>query len=322
MYNQIEKTNASHGNGEGMPPSFISNRHLNIFQDEEGNPHVYVTENIDSPVFYLGLIRLLCNVPEDIEVHLHFNTVGGSMDTTTQLIANMKRCKAKLIGYAEGGVSSAGSVLLLNCDEYVVCEGSYMMCHYYSTGYAGKGQDIEAYASHTKSSFRPFFKKIYTGFLTKKEIKKMFDGTDIWIKDEDLVERLKAYSEYKVRKHAELLFDRQEEMRDDELQKVRAYLDEVEGTPHRSVDDIVMLLKGEDPDQVNIMDMISQAIGSMTEEDLEDDEVVTLQTVDEPRVKKTTRTNSPKRNKQKSKDSVKNTIEAIAENAESFADEE
>jgi ATP-dependent protease ClpP protease subunit len=319
MYENFNVTNNAHGNGEGMPPSFISNRHLNIFPDEDGNPHVYITENIDSPVFYLGLIRLLCNVPEDIEVHIHFNTVGGSMDTTTQLIANMKRCKAKLVGHAEGGVSSAGSVLLLNCDEYVVAEGSYMMCHYYSTGYHGKGQDIEAYAEHTKTNFRPFFKKVYTGFLTKKELKKMFDGTDIWIKDVDLVERLNAYTEHKIRKHAKMLFEKQEELREEEIAKVTAYLQEIEATPHRSVDDLVMLLKGEDPDQGNIMDMLARAFAGMVEtEDEDEGEVATLQTVDELRVKKTTRTKSPKKASKKSKEVVKQTIEDIAEHAENL----
>jgi ATP-dependent protease ClpP protease subunit len=253
---------------DGMPPSFISNKHVNIFTDEDGNPHVYITENIDSPIYYLGLIRLLNNIPEDVKVHLHLNTPGGSMDTTVQLLAAMRRCKGEIIGYVEGSVASAGTIILLNCDSHVVEPGASFMSHYYSSGFGGKGQDIEAYADHLKSKYHKFFKDQYEGFFSKKELKKMLSGTDIWMGDEELRERLDKFREYHIRKHATVLFEKQEEMRTEELEKVGAYLEEVENAEPRSIEDIISLLKGEEP-QMDIMQMISSAMSTMGDDECE-----------------------------------------------------
>lgn len=230
---------------EASVSPFVNNRKVNIFTDDEGNPHVYITENIGSVVEYLGVIRLLNTVPDDVIVHLHINTVGGDMNTTTQIKHNMKLCKAKIIGHVEGGVSSAGTVLILACDDYVVADNASFMCHYYSSGYVGKGQDLEAYAEHAKDKYRTFFRKEYKGFLSKKEITKLLNGTDIWISSEDLRERLHSFKEYRIKQEAKALFKQQEKLKEDELERVLEYAEVIQNTPNRTVDEFISLIKGE-----------------------------------------------------------------------------
>jgi len=65
-----------------------------------------------------------------------------------------------------------------------------MLCHVYSSGAFGKRSDVQAQLEHEYPYYRKFFDDIYSGFMTKAELNKVWKGTDLWLNAEQIQERL------------------------------------------------------------------------------------------------------------------------------------
>jgi ATP-dependent protease ClpP protease subunit len=180
---------------DGPDIAHIENEHFTITAEPEiikrNRFHIRIGSQIAEPQVYTPLLNILRNAKEDDEVHLYLNTPGGDLDTCLEIVNAMAMTRATTITHACGCVASAGTIIFLAADVQIIMDNIQFMCHYYSSGFYGKGQEIEAYAEHCSVRIQKFMWKYYEGFMTKKEFKRLCKGEDYWFDSEETTVRVK-----------------------------------------------------------------------------------------------------------------------------------
>ena len=132
--------------------------------------------------------------PTDV-IYLHINTLGGSLDTCLEVIHGIETTQATVIGVAEGAVVSAGSIIFFACHGFIVNPLAYFMIHDGSTGAIGKINENLKSAQFDDKHTKMLYKKVYGGFFTKKEIKKVLAGEDMYLLADEVTERIRKVLE-------------------------------------------------------------------------------------------------------------------------------
>lgn len=151
--------------------------------------HAYISDEIGSPDTYDKLCHTLDTASDDESVLLHMNTGGGYIDSAFKIIASIKRSKAKTTARLTGTVASAGTIIALSCDELEVEDFVSFMIHNYSGGAGGKGHEIIDYVNFSDKNITATFKKLYSGFLTPRELNAVIKGKDMWMGTEEVQKR-------------------------------------------------------------------------------------------------------------------------------------
>ena len=152
---------------------------------------IYLNYVIDKPHYYFEFLELLRSANPEDEIFIHLNNNGGYVDTAMQIINTMKESKAHIITCLEGACHSAASLIFLCGDTIKISEFGSMLCHYYSGGAKGKGNEIEAQVIFDKDYYKKFFHKIYNKFLTAEEIKELLRGEDKWLDSKEILKRVR-----------------------------------------------------------------------------------------------------------------------------------
>jgi len=148
-------------------------------------------DEISMPQDYAELVELMQDLDETVTIEFHVNTPGGVLDTAIMLINAIVQCKAKVVGKLSGMVASAGTMIALVFDEVEIAPYTSFMVHAWSvSGQAGKANEIEAQNDFAKKETKRLFNEVYAGFLTQREVTKVLKGTDIWLNENEVLERL------------------------------------------------------------------------------------------------------------------------------------
>lgn len=141
---------------------------------------------------FVDAIQAMSVASEIDVVTIHLSTPGGSLDATDTFIHAMRECSARIIVKASGGVHSAGSVILLNADEFTLSENFNCLIHNGSVGPAGKFSDWRAETKHTDAYMERVMRSTYEGFLSEEELDSLLAGKDIWLDAESFITRWEA----------------------------------------------------------------------------------------------------------------------------------
>lgn len=154
----------------------------------------YFNDGIGEPSQYNNLLHDLDVATERDIFVFHFNSPGGRLDATIQLYNAIKETKGQTIGSLSGNCASAATVLFLACSGWEVCRNCRFMIHAGSWGFGGKYNEMISHADFEKKWQERFFKEVYSGFLTKREISNVLRGGDMYMFADDVVSRLNNYS--------------------------------------------------------------------------------------------------------------------------------
>ena len=153
---------------------------------------VYIMTEIVNPIEYSELCHLLRNANSKEVIRIHINTPGGRLDSATMIIDAIAESDAYIIGVLSGSVASAGTMIALACDELECSSYLEFMIHYFSGGTGGKGNEIKAHSNFIDKHMPMVFKKIYSGFLSDKEIEDMIEGKDVWLNGDEVLDRFET----------------------------------------------------------------------------------------------------------------------------------
>lgn len=156
---------------------------------EENRYFVYLTSEIEEPSSYNKLCHMLYNAKENDEFILNINSPGGTLDSSLMIVDAIKSSKAKVSARLTGTVASAATLVALVCEDIYASEGLSFMIHNYSSGMQGKGHEMKARQQFIDRQLNRAFKEYYLGFLTKEEIDDVIEGKDIWLDNEEVMER-------------------------------------------------------------------------------------------------------------------------------------
>ena len=174
-------------------------QYVPILSTSEGKNKVYdiyLQDEIQSPALYNEACYIMNKAKKSDIIHLHINTPGGYLDTAFRLTDAIDRCKATTVAILTGTVASAGTLIALRCDKVQVPTSLQFMIHNYSGGVVGKGHEIIDHATFSKKELSTAFKTVYLGFLTKKEVKEVIAGKDVWMGSKKVLNRWKAMKKF------------------------------------------------------------------------------------------------------------------------------
>lgn len=165
---------------------------------------IFIDEEITNPSKYRNVINTLERVSENDVVEFRLNTPGGNVYSALSIYNAILNCPAHTRAIVDGVVASAGTFLVLACDEVVVMKNTSMMCHGASWGTWGDMKTVRDATSFAFESMSRLTNEIYEGFLTQEEIDKMIEHSlEYWMHDEEIIQRLKNRSEYLQNKDME-----------------------------------------------------------------------------------------------------------------------
>lgn len=169
---------------------------------------------IDSPDEYAEFCDTLIGATENDVVNIYFSTGGGDGGTMVQILNLMLQCKAHIIGHLISEASSAGSFLLLHCDEIFVGEYTEMLCHTVKYGVYGDHPSVQSQVNHTGSLTEKMIRGTYKYFLTEEEIDDVLkNNRQIFLDSDEICRRLEirqqkyAEDELESKKKAEQEFE-------------------------------------------------------------------------------------------------------------------
>lgn len=165
---------------------YISNNPLMV-----NSYFVHLTTEIGDSKHYRELYNCLRQASPDDFFHLHLANFGGYLHTGIEIINAIRACPGHVFTYMVGGCYSMAPLIVLSGDRIFVEDDSFLMFHDYSGGSGGKGSEMEKQIKFEKPYFDHTFGKIVNKFLTKKEIKHIIEGQDLYLTDEEVKTRLR-----------------------------------------------------------------------------------------------------------------------------------
>jgi ATP-dependent protease ClpP protease subunit len=151
---------------------------------------VYLTGEIEAAADYIPLFDILRNAGSEDVIRIFINSPGGNFWTAMQFIAAINKSNAHIEGHIEGECHSAASMIFLACNSFNVPEFATMLCHFYTSGYRGKGHEISQWVDHQQPHYKNIINDIYKYFFSEDELKRMGAGTDFWLTGDEIVVRL------------------------------------------------------------------------------------------------------------------------------------
>jgi ATP-dependent protease ClpP protease subunit len=152
---------------------------------------VYLIGEIGEAEAYYDLFAALRSCPDNSIINMFINSPGGDLFTAVQLINAMRDSKANITCILDGVGHSGASCIFLSGDNFIVKDGAAMLCHFYSGGASGKGNEIVSSVNFHNDYVKKFFIRMYSGFMTLKELDQMFEGKDFWFDKNEIIARLK-----------------------------------------------------------------------------------------------------------------------------------
>lgn len=171
---------------------------------EYGSPQtitIDIDTDFDSPETFREIIRSIEQARAVDTLILKINSHGGRTDSAQAIYVALLETKAKTVAKIITAYSS-GSIVAMACDEIRPTPHCTMMIHNASTGAWGKLGDMKAQSTFMENHFKKWFAELYSGFLTGEEIEDVFKGQDIWLREEEISERLKKWHPIREKRDA------------------------------------------------------------------------------------------------------------------------
>ena len=156
--------------------------------------HFYIIGEIHEECGWLvDLLDALDTASVDDIIYIHLNTPGGDLDVAVQIIHSIYQTKGRVITCADGGVSSADSLLLFSGHSFKVGDYCEVMLHDGSYGQRWKfNENLEAARAYSKRLHK-LYHNVYGGFFTKREIDKVLKGGDKYLDSDETELRINNY---------------------------------------------------------------------------------------------------------------------------------
>lgn len=154
---------------------------------------IYLCEDIGEPQAYVDVYTTIKMANSHEEVRIILNSVGGRLDTALQILNSIYYSEARVVGIAEGMLYSAAGMIFLGCHGWQVGPFARFMAHNPTTGFIGTMSEIMDDVEFTVPWLKELLTRLYSGFMTQKEVDQMIQGKEFYFNTEEIGERLHNY---------------------------------------------------------------------------------------------------------------------------------
>ena len=141
------------------------------------------------------MITVMDLAEEQDVINLYINTGGGSLESTISIVHAMLRSNAQIICHADGQIASAGTLIFFAGSSFVVYPFAHAMFHDGSTIIGGEFSENLKAAEATSGLIKKICMELYCPYFTKKEVKNILNGKDMYLTSEELHDRIVAGAE-------------------------------------------------------------------------------------------------------------------------------
>lgn len=153
--------------------------------------HFYFYDDIGDTKDYCDLVFTLDHAAPGDEIHLHLATGGGNMEAAIVIVHAILRTQATVIAHAEAGVASAGTIIMLACENIEIHPFAHFLYHDGSLTSPGmKFSDNLKQAQAIVELYAKLAYSIYVPFFTEDEVTRILKGEDFYVTSEDMAERV------------------------------------------------------------------------------------------------------------------------------------
>ena len=142
---------------------------------------VYLGDSVGESKKYYDLFYKLSKAGKTDKFNIHLNNRGGLVSSGVNLINAIRTSAASTTIHVEGPVYSMGAILALCGDSIVLYPNTFLMFHDYSTSEYGKGNEIHISVTNYQQYFSDLLYDVCYPFLSKKEIKSIQEGKDLYV---------------------------------------------------------------------------------------------------------------------------------------------
>lgn len=173
----------------------------------EGTPNLeytaYIFDEVGEPREFSEIIAILDNAIEGDTFVFKLNTPGGRLDSTLSIIDAIENTNAQVACEVTGDVASAGTMIALSCHSLYIAPYAEFMCHYFTAGMYGKGNELKARSKFMHENNEALFHKVYKKFLTKKEVRELIKGEDFYMGKDEVEARYQRVVDHRVKQFEE-----------------------------------------------------------------------------------------------------------------------
>jgi ATP-dependent protease ClpP protease subunit len=153
--------------------------------------HFFFYDDIGDTKDYCDLVFQLDHAAPGDEIHLHLATGGGNMEAAIVIVHAILRTQATVIAHAEAGVASAGTIIMLACENITIHPFAHFLYHDGSLTSPGmKFSDNLKQAQAIVELYAKLAYSIYVPFFTEDEVTRILKGEDFYVTSEDMGERV------------------------------------------------------------------------------------------------------------------------------------
>lgn len=175
-----------------------------IVQNDLGRSfEIYLDRDLTEPEDFRAELQAIRSCGPADKVTIYMNCHGGRLDTMMSFVNSIRNTRAEVMCVAEGTIASAATMIAMVCDSVVIMPHTRFMIHNVSYGACGFGNNVQAQAEFYTKENQRLLEDLYQGFLSVEEIAKVVGGQELWLSDDEALERFK--------KRATLLAEKQEE---------------------------------------------------------------------------------------------------------------
>lgn len=163
---------------------------------------IYLSDELVEPSAYDELCHLLRNADAEDDIRLFLNTPGGNLASGLAIIQAMQESQATITTILNPEAYSMGALMFVAGDHHVLNDKSILMFHNYSGGLFGKGNEQAAEIAAVKPWFEKIMHDICCPFLTEEELSAVLRGSDLWLRQDEILPRLERLHEHRNKKKA------------------------------------------------------------------------------------------------------------------------
>jgi len=155
--------------------------------------NINLDEEVRPPSYYRRAFDILRNAVKTDSIRIIINTEGGYISTVIQFYHYIKQCEAEVTCELHRGIS-AGGLVALCCDNIELNNHSEMMIHSITDEDNGTLSSISNRTEHRLERARNLYNELYKNFLTKPELKMIYNSDrEIWLNRDQIEKRLEKW---------------------------------------------------------------------------------------------------------------------------------
>lgn len=150
----------------------------------------FLDRDICSEHKYRDFIQCCISADDEDMIELLVSCQGGNLGTTISLVNAIRESSAFTRAVITSEAHSGASFVALSCDEVMAMPNSCMLIHNPRGVLGGNHQEIILRTKFDESYISDFYHEVYADFLTDQEIEDVLLGKDIWLKSDEINERV------------------------------------------------------------------------------------------------------------------------------------